>query len=88
MRNIKIYGNNQWQACTMLKEDLSNKNIKFEYIDILESMSNLKQFLYFRDNFDIFEEYKISGKLGIPLSVIEENGERKLFIENYKADFI
>lgn len=72
----------------MLKEDLSKKNINYEYINILESMSNLKEYLYFRDNNEIFNEYKESQKLGIPLVVVKSNDDTKLFLERYKADFI
>lgn len=88
MYDIKIYGNDKWQACNMLKEDLSKKNINYEYINILESMSNLKEYLYFRDNNEIFNEYKESQKLGIPLVVVKSNDDTKLFLERYKADFI
>ncbi len=73
----------------MMKEDLSRKNIKFEYIDILENMRNLKEFLHYRDNNDnIFLEMKKEGKLGIPLVVIESDEGVKLIVDEYKADFI
>lgn len=88
MYDIKIYGNDKWQACIMLKEDLSKKNINYEYINILESMANLKEYLYFRDNNELFDEYKANQKLGIPLVVVKSYNETKLFIERHKADFI
>ncbi len=72
----------------MLKEDLSKKNINYEYINILESMANLKEYLYFRDNNELFDEYKANQKLGIPLVVVKSYNETKLFIERHKADFI
>lgn len=88
MNNIKIYGNDECQMCTMLKKDLVKKNIEFEFIDILENMSNLKEYLSFRDNNEIFDEYKVNKKLGIPLIIVKSDNETKLFTERYKADFI
>lgn len=71
-----------------MKEDLSNKNLKYEYIDILENMGNLKEYLYYRDNSELFNSYKEQQKLGIPLVIVESENETNLFIEPYKADFI
>lgn len=87
MRTITIYGTDECPMCVMLKNNLNKKNVEFEYIDILKNMTNLKQFLSFRDNSELFDDYKINGKLGVPLSVIEENGEFKLFVENYTGEF-
>ena len=86
--NIRIYGNNNWQACVMLKEDLSKKNIEFNYIDILESMGNLKEYLKYRDSNSIFNQYKEMNKIGIPLIVVEKDGYEQLFTERYKANFL
>lgn len=73
----------------MLKEDLSKRNAEFEYINILDSLSNLKEFLRFRDNNDdVFKMYKENGKLGIPLVVLESEDGIKLITEVHKADFI
>lgn len=85
---IKFYGNANCQACVMLKKDLSKKNIEFQYIDILENMENLKEYLKYRDTHIIFDEYKKINKLGIPLVVIEKDGHEELFTEHYKADFL
>lgn len=71
-----------------MKEDLSKKNLKYEYIDILENMGNLKEYLYYRDNSELFKPYKEQQKLGIPLVIVESENETTLFIEPYKADFI
>lgn len=88
MKIIKIYGNNTWPACVNLKEDLSKNGIAFEYIDILESMYNLKQYLYFRDNSELFNSYKETQRLGIPTVLVESNGDSKLYLEPSMNDFI
>ena len=88
MNNIKVYGNDECPMCTMLKKDFVKKNIEFEYIDVLQNMKNLKEFLNFRDNNSLFDECKEDNKIGIPLVVMEKDGETKLFTEKYKVDFI
>jgi glutaredoxin-related protein len=63
-----------------MKEFLSQNNIKFAYVDITESMFNLKTYLKLRDNRPEFEEIKKSGRVGIPLISIN-HGEKLIFDE-------
>lgn len=58
-----------------MKEFLSENHIKFAYLDISDSMFNLKQFLKYRDNHPQFEEVKENNRVGIPCIVIN-NGEK------------
>ncbi len=88
MKKIKVYGNDNCSTCTNLKKDLEEKNIKFEYINILDNLYNLKQYLYYRDNHPGFDEYKKNQKFGIPLVVVESNGETNIYIELESADFM
>ena len=89
MKNIKVYGNEQCPDWSALKKELSDKEIKFEFINIIESLENLKKFLHFRDNYeDIFNDCKLNGKLGIPLIVLEIDNKIKLFTKNTKEDFL
>lgn len=53
-------------------------DIKFAYLDISESIANLKRFLKYRDNFEEFDEIKKAGRVGLPCIVIDD-GERILF---------
>ena len=61
-----------------MKEFLSQNNISFNYIEITDSMQNLKIFLKYRDNYPQFEEIKKKGRIGIPCIMIN-NGENFLF---------
>jgi glutaredoxin-related protein len=61
-----------------LKEFLSNNGINFEYIDITDSMKNLKIYLRLRDTRPEFEEVKKIGRVGIPFIMIG-NGEKLIF---------
>lgn len=68
-----------------MKEFLSENNIKYAYLDITNSMFNLKQFLKYRDNYSEFEEIKKKGNVGIPCIVIN-NGEKFIFDESPKLE--
>jgi len=49
---------------------LLEKNIPFEYIEITESIGNLKEFLRLRDTLKGFELAKRSHSVGVPALVI------------------
>jgi glutaredoxin-related protein len=61
-----------------MKEFLSNNGIEFEYIEITDSMRNLKIYLKLRDTRPEFEEIKKLGRVGIPFIMIG-NGEKLIF---------
>ncbi len=61
-----------------MKEFLSNNGIDFEYIEITDSMRNLKIYLKLRDTRPEFDEIKKAGRVGIPFIMIN-NGERFIF---------
>ena len=57
-----------------MKEYLSKNSVEHNYIDITESMRNLKIFLKFRDINSFFDKAKKKGNVGIPTIMIN-NGE-------------
>ena len=61
-----------------MKEFLSDNGIEFEYIEITDSMRNLKIYLKLRDTRPEFEEIKKLGRVGIPFIMIG-NGEKLIF---------
>lgn len=61
-----------------MKEFLSNNGVEFEYIDITDSMRNLKIFLKLRDTRPEFAEIKKLGRVGVPLIMVG-NGEKLIF---------
>ena len=54
-----------------MKAVLSENNIPFVYEDISASMVSLKDFLVIRDTSDAFREIRGTGKVGIPLLVVD-----------------
>lgn len=61
-----------------MKEFLSNNDISFEYIDITDSMRNLKIYLKLRDSRPEFDEIRSIGRVGIPFIMVG-NGEKLIF---------
>ena len=78
MKKIIVFGSKHWPGCEPAKEYLSNKGVKFVYLDITENMFNLKKFLKFRDNYKEFDEIKKAGRVGLPCIVVN-NGEEIIF---------
>ena len=70
-----------------MKEFLSEKEVKYVYLDITESMYNLKSFLKYRDNSPEFNDIKKSGRIGLPCIVIN-NGEHVFFDTTLDIDYL
>ena len=68
---IKLYGSKHWPGCPDVKEALLQKNIDFEYVEITDSMKNLKEFLKIRDKDDAFAIVKRTHSVGIPMLLID-----------------
>lgn len=61
-----------------MKEFLSENEVKFVYLDITESMLNLKLFLKHRDHAPEFKEIRENGRVGLP-SIVINDGEEYIF---------
>ena len=55
------------------KEYFEKINYKYEFVNITESMANLKEFLHLRDTRKEFEEVKSLKYVGIPAILTDEN---------------
>ena len=71
MKRLMLFGTPTWPTCPPMKEALSNKNIKFEYVDICESVYSLRKFLRIRDSYDDFSEIRKLHRVGIPAILLE-----------------
>ena len=74
-KKLTVFGSTHWPSCEPLKEYLSKNYVQYDYIDITESMRNLKIFLKFRDMDPFFDNAKKRGNVGIPVIMIN-NGEK------------
>ncbi len=75
---IVVFGSRHCPHCEPARQYLLEKGVSFEYIDISESIPNLKSFLKYRDTHPAFEEIKQDEKVGVPCFVIND-GEKILF---------
>lgn len=80
---IKFYGTDLCPDCIEAKEYLKSKGLNFEYIDITESISNLRDFLVFRDSREEFKIYREKGYVCVP-ALLMEDGSFKLEDDIYK----
>ena len=82
---FKIYGSQMCPDCRKCKANFDENGIEYEFIDIMESLGNLKGFLKLRDNKEIFVSYKEKGKIGIPF-LVGEDGEEFCDWEKYLTE--
>ena len=83
---IKIYGSHLCPNCRAFLKHLDLHHLPYEFIDINESLDNLKQFLKHRDFNPIFDECKEINRIGIP-AFYDENTELSIdwiaYLENH-----
>ncbi len=82
---FKVYGSAMCPDCVWLKLNFDTYGIEYEFIDILDSLKNLKEFLKLRDNLEVFDRLKKIGDIGLP-AVVRENGEVFVAWEKYITD--
>lgn len=70
---MKLYGSDLCPDCPPVIEYLNDRKIVFEYVNIMESIQNLKEFTVLRDRRNEFDLIKESGSIGIPCLLTSEN---------------
>ena len=69
----KVYGSMLCSDCVEAKEYFEKVNYKYEFVNITESMKNLKEFLALRENRKEFDDVKKFGYVGIPAILTDDN---------------
>lgn len=70
---FKIYGSSKCPDCINCKANFNEFKIEYEFIDVLDSLKNLKKFLHYRDNHpEVFERLIKIGDIGLP-AIVDEN---------------
>jgi len=69
---IRIYGSHLCPDCRKTIDGLKKENITFEFLDISQDLSYLKEFLALRDHQDVYQTVKENGGIGIPCFVFED----------------
>ncbi len=71
---IIMYGTKICPDCVEAKAILETCTaIELDYRDITKSTETLKEFLYHRDQDEIFAPIRKDGKIGIPFFILEDN---------------
>ncbi|MBQ6343367.1 MAG: hypothetical protein IJI41_09610 [Anaerolineaceae bacterium] len=82
---LKIYGSDLCPDCVSCKAAFDANNVTYEFVNITESMRNLKEFLKLRDNDSVFDDPRQKGYVGIP-ALLFEDGRISLDWESYLTD--
>lgn len=84
---MKVYGAEICSDCVYSEKKLKEMGVKYKYIDITESTSNMKKFLKLRDTRSEFDSVKEEGRIGIPAFVFTD-GRIEFDIRNITAEEI
>ena len=82
---LTIYGSKICPDCVACKSSLDANGIAYDFIDITDSMQNLKKFLRLRDAENVFEDARANGYVGIP-ALIPEDGSITLDWGKYLSE--
>ena len=69
---IKVFGSKMCPDCRNCELNFKTYGIEYEYLDINESLRNLKTFLIYRDTEPVFDHLKAINDIGIPACVDEK----------------
>lgn len=69
---LKVIGSNLCEDTVNALETLKSKGVEFEYVNILDSLENLKEYLSLRDTKPCYESVKECNGIGIPCFVKED----------------
>jgi glutaredoxin-related protein len=72
MKKIFVFGSQQCPDCLVLKELLERHQIRFTFIDVLDSLGKLKMFMKYRDSRPEFDAVRNSGAVGIPFILVND----------------
>lgn len=70
---LKMYGSMLCPDCVEAREYFEKINYKYDFVDITESMINLKEFLHLRDTRKEFNEVKSLKYVGTPAILTNDN---------------
>ena len=71
---MKVYGSDICGDCREFKAIMAERGFEVEYVDITESVMNLRDFLALRDHEAVFAPVRERGSIGIP-AFVKEDGE-------------
>lgn len=72
MKNVVLFMSNKCRECPPVIEKLDEMGIEYRKVDISNSMSELREFLKYRDSKDFFVPVKDAGMAGVPTIMVNE----------------
>lgn len=82
---IRIYGSEKCPDCVACKENFDHYGVEYEFLEVLASLKNLKEFLIYRDREAVFDRLKAIHDIGLP-ACIDEDGTVFTDWEKYLRD--
>ncbi|MFH0412153.1 glutaredoxin domain-containing protein [Corynebacterium sp. L4756] len=80
---MKFYGSTECSRCRAAKATLDEAGTAYEFIDVIGSKDNLKEFLQLRDSSALFDLPRNEGRIGIP-AFVTDSGEITLSVDDVK----
>ncbi|HCJ68713.1 MAG: glutaredoxin [Corynebacterium casei] len=80
---MKFYGSTECSRCRAAIEELKEAGAEYEFIDVIGSKDNLKEFLQLRDSSSLFDVARQEDRIGIP-AFIKDDGELTLSVADVK----
>jgi glutaredoxin-related protein len=71
-KKIFLFGSELCPDCMVMKEFLDAREIRYSYIDVMDTLGKLKMFLKYRDTLPEFEEVRRAGSVGIPFIIVND----------------
>lgn len=82
---LKVYGTMECGDCVACKNNFDRLGVEYEFVNILGSLYDVKDFLRLRDRNEAFADPKKYGYIGIPALVLED-GSITLDWQGYLKD--
>ncbi|APT83243.1 hypothetical protein [Corynebacterium ammoniagenes] len=80
---MKFYGSTECSRCRAAIEELDEAGTEYEFIEVIGSKANLKEFLQLRDSSSLFDVPRQEGRIGIP-AFVTESGDITLSVADVK----
>lgn len=69
---LVMWGTKTCPDCVRVLEYLKDTDVKYMYIELGDSIMNLKKFIRMRDKEELFDETKKVGDVGVPCFKLED----------------
>jgi len=72
MKKIFLFGSQQCPDCLEMKEFLDKHQVRYTFIDILESLGKLKMWMKYRDTVEVYAPVRERNGVGIPFLLVDD----------------